>query len=413
MCTPVPWRLLANYSNGDVSAHSFPQYLAQHSDVFAQEVARIGEQHFSQVAHDNHTPAVTLPPPTPIPAPIIAAALQILADGQTYDAQAILDAAKERGLLPQSVTRKHVYTALSQYVERAVGSGRKASIVENPDRSFRLNHPVDPWPPCDVAPLHTPPSNAAELIARLRSTSTGDDPSAFEVAVCDAFAAFGFIATHVGGDQAPDGYCDAPLGSLRYRLMLECKTGHPFVNHDADAFEAAKYRDVYNAMYCALVGPQIANTLKTTSELRTHNVSAWNVADLVALLQTGSDPYELLPLLAPGFVSDALDDLQWDRNHGARKRMLLIARYVHEEGWRAQCEAAQQGSANDAPLLTEDAAMLLVDRRLASEKSHAAVSRSEILQAMQLLINPARPYAIAPQEQAASIIITIPPKYGD
>ncbi|MBC5829013.1 MAG: hypothetical protein GIW98_02335 [Candidatus Eremiobacteraeota bacterium] len=412
MCTPLPWPLLANYSNGDVTAHTFPQYLAQHSDVFAQEVARIGEQHFSTVASGKESFAVALPPQSPVPAPIIAAALQILADGQTRDSQAICDAARAQGLLPQTMTRKHVYTALSQYVERALGSGRKPLMIENPDRTFRLNHPVDSWPSCDVPPLHSPPSNAVDLIARLRSTAIGDDPSAFEVAVCHAFAAFGFITTHVGGEEAPDGYCDAPLGPLRYRVMLECKTGHPIVNNDADAFEAAKYRDAYRATYCTLIGSQFGDTLKLASELRTHNVSAWTVVDLVTLLQTGSDIHELRPLFAPGFASDALADLQWDRNHGARKRMLLIARYVHEEGWRAQCEAAQQGSANDAPLLTVDAAMLLVDRRLASENSHAAVSRSEIQQAMQLLTNPAQPYAIAPPEQAASIIITIPPKYG-
>ncbi len=48
-----------------------------------------------------------------------------------------------------------------------------------------------------------------KLIARLRKTSTaGTLSEQFEQAVCDAFSALGFLATHVGGRAAPDGYAD-------------------------------------------------------------------------------------------------------------------------------------------------------------------------------------------------------------
>ena len=87
----------------------------------------------------------------------------------------------------------------------------------------------------------------------MHATGNGDDPTAYEVAVCDAFAALGFLSTHVGGKGAPDGYADAPLGTLGYRVMLECKSGTA-AKVSPDVFEASKFKDGYNAQYCALVG---------------------------------------------------------------------------------------------------------------------------------------------------------------
>ncbi len=61
---------------------------------------------------------------------------------------------------------------------------------------------------------------------RLHTTSRATAPEASEKAVCDAFAAMGFVATHIEGNGAPDGLLDAPLGLLAYRAILECKTAH-------------------------------------------------------------------------------------------------------------------------------------------------------------------------------------------
>lgn len=52
------------------------------------------------------------------PSRIIDAALAVLADGNTRSADAILTEAQKRRLLGASVARKHVYTALSQYIVR-------------------------------------------------------------------------------------------------------------------------------------------------------------------------------------------------------------------------------------------------------------------------------------------------------
>ena len=84
----------------------------------------------------------------------------------------------------------------------------------------------DVWP--DIA-LPSPPRcldtvGVDTLVQRLRDTLTALDTSSFEVAVCDAFSALGFVTSHVGGNGAPDGVLAAPLGLAGYRSILECKT---------------------------------------------------------------------------------------------------------------------------------------------------------------------------------------------
>jgi hypothetical protein len=54
-----------------------------------------------------------------VPSPIIDAALAILADGKARTADEILDEGLKRNLFSSDMTRKRLYTALSQYVERA------------------------------------------------------------------------------------------------------------------------------------------------------------------------------------------------------------------------------------------------------------------------------------------------------
>ncbi len=80
-------------------------------------------------------------------------------------------------------------------------------------------------------------------------TSTGTNPTDFELAVCEAFEQLGYLAKHIGGELNPDGVADAPLGPKAYRAMLECKTsvkglvpGTEFVT------EVTKYKDEYQSL---------------------------------------------------------------------------------------------------------------------------------------------------------------------
>ena len=108
-------------------------------------------------------------------------------------------------------------------IQRTLGRGNKPLFVEDPDRRFRLNRPVDDWPDIDttgLAPLAvpaTPPVEAVPAINALQQAASGSDPDAFERAVCAMFEFFGFATVHVGGNDAPDGYADALLRELTYR----------------------------------------------------------------------------------------------------------------------------------------------------------------------------------------------------
>lgn len=409
VCAPVTWEELYETPIDAFTAENFTQRLDAVGDLFADLLAPLAAQTFAA----SQRRAVMAPAPAhgrPIEhhGRVLQAALQILQDGVPREAKQILQEAIAQKLLPPSTLTKYVYTSLLEYIVRTSGHGHRPAIVQDEDRRFRINEPPDNWPalaPPPQDPPIAPPTQA--LIDRLAQTVRGSDPAAFELAVCDAFAQLGFRTTHVGGHQNPDGYADAQLGTLGYRVMLECKTGAGDVTNP-DAVEASKYRAPYDAQYCALIGPGFAEDAELGSELATHGVSAWTVDDLQRLLRVESNPYEMLTLLKPGFVADVIDTLLWNRVHGETKRLQLVCRYLCEGGWAAQAAAAKQGPPQNAPLLTIDAAMLLVDQRLADEGSDASCTREEVQLAFEYLTSPLVGTAVW-SENAHDAIVVIHP----
>ena len=158
------------------------------------------------------------------PSPSLDAELSILSDGQPRSATEIFDEGVKRGLFdPHRQNRDVIYSGICFYIERALGRGNKPLIIQDPDRRFRLNRPVDDWPSVDTTGLpplvnSSEPPAAAAILNSLRAAATGSDSEAFERAVCAAFELLGFSATHVGGGGAPDGYADALLG----RAAISC-----------------------------------------------------------------------------------------------------------------------------------------------------------------------------------------------
>ncbi|TAM74552.1 hypothetical protein EPN44_10990 [bacterium] len=344
---------------------------------------------------------------------MITAAIDVLGDGKVRSADQILAAALERQLVPPATNKRYVYTALIEYITRQLGHGRKPAIVQTPDRRFRINEPPDDWPDLDpqahAQPAIDAPTQA--LMDRLDATAAGSDPAAFELAVCDAFAHLGFAATHLGGDKAPDGYADAQLGVLGYRVMLECKTGKGIVNN-RDVPEAAKYKDRYHADYCALVGHAYSEDIELQSELRTHGVTAFTVDDLRSLLAAASNPHAMRALFASGSAADAIADLLWNRAHGVSKRVADVAAYVRQGGWAAQVTAAAEGGRANAPRLSEDAAMLMVDEALRLAGSAQACTRDDIRLAFEYLTNPLTGAAVWAEDTHSSIVILSPAPAG-
>lgn len=132
LALPLGWDELDTLRNGDVTAATFAAYLAVHGDAFARERERIGAQSFGDRALTREaasSDALDAPAPSP-KGYIIGTALAVLADGAAPDADDILAQALARGLLPGSTSRKYVYTALHEYVERTLGAGRVPEFVQ-------------------------------------------------------------------------------------------------------------------------------------------------------------------------------------------------------------------------------------------------------------------------------------------
>ena len=395
---PIHWTELDAVDTRGIPLASFPAHLKNHVEIFAAELA-------------------TMPPATPLrqchaevskhadgieayskdttgkrvwnnaKGALLSAVVNILSDGKPRTADEIIAAGQAAKTIDPKTDAHALYIDLTQNIAREKGRGHKPLIVEDPDRRFRINEPLDAWPAVPASPTPAPSAKTQAVIARLHSTSHGDDPTAFEVAVCDAFAALGFLANHMGGVGNPDGYIDAPLGVLGYRSMLECKSGVD-IQKDQMVFEAAKFREAYGAQYCAIIGPQFGQRYDIVSELQVHGVSAWSIDALAMALTIGATPLELRALFEPGFAEDKVNDILWARNHGEPKRVRMVAGIIRSVGWASQRAAAESNSPTTAPLLTEDAAMMLVDQALAAQGAHVNCTHEQVRAAFEWLTNP-------------------------
>jgi hypothetical protein len=394
---PISWTELgALGSAAAFSIDNLPQRLQSLGDVFAREFSILAKQ---RSPLDRPVPESTTPAPR---GRVITAAIDILGDGKPRAADEILKEALAKALVPPNTTRKYVYTNLIEYIARQIGHGRKPQIVQDAQRRFRINEPPDDWP--DIVAWPQPPGDeaAGALCERLDTTSTAQDPAAFEAAVCDAFAHLGFLTQHLGQYEQPDGIADAILGPLGYRLTLECKTAKSIVTQP-DALEASKFREAYRAQYSALVGPAFSDETELLQELQTHRVTAIAVPELQTLLHLNATPLEIERILKPGYASDTVADLLWERRHGKAKRVATVAALIVKEGWNAQRIAAEQGGPQNAPRLTPDAAMLLVDAALRNAGSSQACTQEEVEEAFSWLVSPA--VGIAVLDEGALVVI--------
>jgi hypothetical protein len=312
--------------------------------------------------------------------------IAMLGDGKPRDAQMILDEGLAAGLFTAATTKRSVYENLLLHIHQEAAGGHKPAVIIDPvTRKFRINRPVDDWPDATLPP-HPRYIDAAALDAistRLRATGSGHDATAFEQAVCDAFALMGFVTQHVGGMYAPDGIIDAPLGPLAYRAILECKSSPnvKFVSQPRPE-EAAKFRAASNAEFAVLVGPDFHAGESFSQEIQAHAISVWTVEDVITSLRIDVDPHECRALFAPGFVYDRLADLEWNRAHGDEKRAAIVRQILRREGYAAQCTLVGHVAAADAPVLTLDAAMLLVETALTHAGAAACATSVEVRAAM-------------------------------
>lgn len=403
IATPIFWNELETLA-GALTIDPFAQRFAAHGDIFGAVLKTIPPQNLP--TQSNAIPMENSPPR----GSALLAAISILEVGGSLTAQQILDRAVAQKLVQPKMTAAYMYTSIVEYIARTIGDALTPQIVQDPDRSFRINEPPDDWPQFGVPPqMPSPDAQTQAVIARLKSTQTGVDTTAFEIAVCDAFAHLGFASTHLGGSAEPDGYADAQLGVLGYRLMIECKSAIGIV-HKPDCLEASKFCVAYQGDYCTLVGPAFTQEEELATELKLFNVTAFTVDDLCTLLTMRATAVEIQTLLKPGFAADFLNDLVWERTHGLRKRIATIAYLVRREFWNAQVTAAQQGGHSTAPLLTLDSAMLLVDAALRNAGSTQGCNRDDVIAAFTHLTDPLIAHAVWSDPTKTSIVITEPPQ---
>jgi hypothetical protein len=400
MATPVPWEALdSDFKITPVTADVFSGYVALNGDAFSAAVAAIGKQtlcHPERVFSPERGAQATQSKGEGQAAggsarlesvktsgkhgKLLQAAIEILEDGKPRSADQLLDEAIKRNLLPPEMTAKSISGLIVEYIARTMYRGRKPQIVYGADRLFRINEPPDDWP--DLVKLATPPDDDTvdALVDRLRTTSQGEDPTAFEIACCDAFAHLGFRTQHVGGHANPDGIADAELGPLAYRVMMECKSAMHYstphhtpsgVVYKPDVAEAAKYAKLYNADFSTLVAPDYGDNQETMSELQEHKVTAFTVDDIATLLHIRANPLEIRGVLEPGFANKVAD-LVWERRHGRVKRLATIAYLIQKAGWASQVASAAEfdnATTSDPQLSTDSAAP---DGARGTEQRHVA-----------------------------------------
>ncbi|MBV8369518.1 MAG: hypothetical protein JO036_11415 [Candidatus Eremiobacteraeota bacterium] len=95
-------------------------------------------------------------------------------------------------------------TSRAPKVTTASRSSSKTTIAASARITLRIPGPRPPTSHSRPRQQHRSPA-----LERARETSLGKDPDAFERTVCALFETLGFVATHVGGNAAPDGFVDA------------------------------------------------------------------------------------------------------------------------------------------------------------------------------------------------------------
>ncbi len=388
--TPIRWEELGRVRHATVSTCA--ARLAAAGDVFAGEVARIGQQ---RLPHDAGVPVMLAPQVDH--GRVLAAVRALLADGYPHDADSLCAEAIARGLLPATTLPHYVRNSIMLLIDRATTRGTRPEFLALPDGRFRANVPIDPFP--SFAEIVVPDAAIEALATRLQASAirdvpaeAGDGPNIgapFERDVAAAFATLGFLAERRGGQGDADVVAVAALGDDQFSVAIECKTAsrQAQTEHnvtDSYAEEAGRMRDGAHATYALLLGPAFGHAQKMDDELALHRVALWTVDDLCAVLRAHAlhpVPWTAYPeLFAPGRAAERVSAFCFAHIHGTWQRARVAYRAVLEEGLAyADSLAAADPDAERGPApLTVEALAVLVNTRLARGRDLGRVSVADV-----------------------------------
>ncbi len=187
-----------------------------------------------------------------------------------------------------------------------------------------------------VPPVVRQISSTAESVVRALSDAEHDSahPDRYEVAVADAFSYLGFEVEHVGGAGNTDVVADAPLGTGRYRLILDAKTTSRGAVAEAQINWPAidEHRQQRTADYALVVGPEFAggNLLQRAEAYTITLLTTKHLVTLVQLHQkTPFTLEELRPVFARRGDPTAFNELH-ALNHDIARRWFLLSRIVEQ-----------------------------------------------------------------------------------
>jgi hypothetical protein len=150
--------------------------------------------------------------------------------------------------------------------------------------------------------------------------------------------------------------------------------------------EAARYREPFGAKYSAMVGPAFEQGVNLRDELLAHGVSCWTSEDLEQCLDNAYDPVEMEALFTPGFTRQHIDDVLWERTHGAPKRTAVVCDILRESAAHVQLPPRKNPA--DAPRLDVNAELLLVDGALIALGAHVPCTHADVEAAFRHLTDP-------------------------
>lgn len=87
--------------------------------------------------------------------------------------------------------------------------------------------------------------------------------------------------------------------------------------------------------------------------------------------------------LAPGVAARAIDLIVWNRAHGRRKHVAVIAGLIERLGWQVQRTLAKGIPLEETPALTDETLFVLIDDAFVREGSTAGATRSEAEEALR------------------------------